>query len=289
MPRVSLDGDTAPDRSPRPRTAAANAFAAALADGDVSDREALTPPTAIHEDTWREQSSADSDSEYESPPGPASSQPSLRDASLDTTRARKPDSFARVAGGVGSVARGVWSATLIGPFVARNVFLLDPKDDASSSEGEEEDDAGDGLHGEIRRARLRQRDASRDDARVSVRTAEAAAAEAMRSVFDVAARAARAVSPFASGSAQPGRKTLRPNAGASDRRRQGDFAEDGGSSRGGTSAGDSDELMYNHGVGVAGDVSETDVSDEEWDEERGGFGEAYGTCGAANATPSPRR
>jgi hypothetical protein len=47
--------------------------------------------------------------------------------------------------------------------------------------------------------------------------------------------------------------------------------------------------MYNHGVGVAGDVSETDVSDEEWDEERGGFGEAYGTCGAANATPSPRR
>ena len=219
MPRVSLDGDTAPDRSPRPRTAAANAFAAALADGDVSDREALTPPTAIHEDTWREQSSADSDSEYESPPGPASSQPSLRDASLDTTRARKPDSFARVAGGVGSVARGVWSATLIGPFVARNVFLLDPKDDASSSEGEEEDDAGDGLHGEIRRARLRQRDASRDDARVSVRTAEAAAAEAMRSVFDVAARAARAVSPFASGSAPPGRKTLRPNAGASDRRR----------------------------------------------------------------------
>lgn len=78
-------------------------------------------------------------------------------------------------------------------------------------------------------------------------------------------------------------------AGASDRRRRGDFAEDGGSSRGGTSAGDSDELMYNHGVGVAGDVSETDVSDEEWDEERGGFGEAYGTCGAANATPSPRR
>jgi hypothetical protein len=81
-------------------------------------------------------------------------------------------------------------------------------------------------------------------------------------------------------------------AGASDRRRQGargDFAEDGASSRGGTSAGDSDELMYNHGVGVAGDVSETDVSDEEWDEERGGFGEAYGTCGAAHATPSPRR
>ena len=60
-------------------------------------------------------------------------------------------------------------------------------------------------------------------------------------------------------------------AGASDRRRQGargDFAEDGASSRGGTSAGDSDELMYNHGVGVAGDVSETDVSDEEWDEEQ---------------------
>ena len=78
-------------------------------------------------------------------------------------------------------------------------------------------------------------------------------------------------------------------AGASDRRRRGDFAEDGGSSRGGTSAGDSDELIDNHGVGVAGDVSETDVSDDEWDEERGGFGEAYGTCGAANATPSPRR
>jgi hypothetical protein len=47
--------------------------------------------------------------------------------------------------------------------------------------------------------------------------------------------------------------------------------------------------MYNHGVGVAGDVSETDVSDEEWDEERGGFVEAYGKCGAANATSSPRR
>ena len=81
-------------------------------------------------------------------------------------------------------------------------------------------------------------------------------------------------------------------AGASEQRRLGarnDSAGDAGSSHGGTSAGDSDELMYNHGVGVAGDVSETDVSDEEWDEERGGFGEAYGTCGAAHATPSPRR
>ena len=76
-------------------------------------------------------------------------------------------------------------------------------------------------------------------------------------------------------------------AGASDRQQQGDFAEDGGSSRGGTSQG-SDEQMYNHGVGVAEDVSETDVSDE-WDGERGGFGKAYSTCGAANATPSPRR
>ena len=96
-------------------------------------------------------------------------------------------------------------------------------------------------------------------------------------------------SECAVGHATPGRVAM---AGASDRRRQGargDFAEDGSSSRGGTSAGDSDELMYNHGVGVAGDVSETDVSDEEWDEERGGFGEAYGTCGAANATSSPRR
>ena len=79
--------------------------------------------------------------------------------------------------------------------------------------------------------------------------------------------------------------------GASDQRRlgaRGDFAGDGGSSHDGASAGDSDELMYNHGVGVAGDVSETDVSDEEWDEEQGGLGEAYGACGAANATSSPR-
>ena len=78
-------------------------------------------------------------------------------------------------------------------------------------------------------------------------------------------------------------------AGASDRRRRGDFAEDGGSSRGGTSAGDSDELMYNHGVGVAGDVSETDVSDEGADEERGvgSRGLAYGTCGAATTRRLP--
>eukprot|EP00228_Micromonas_bravo_P000829 CAMPEP_0203008822 /NCGR_PEP_ID=MMETSP1401-20130829/8394_1 /ASSEMBLY_ACC=CAM_ASM_000894 /TAXON_ID=38833 /ORGANISM="Micromonas pusilla, Strain CCAC1681" /LENGTH=768 /DNA_ID=CAMNT_0049750487 /DNA_START=26 /DNA_END=2329 /DNA_ORIENTATION=+ len=68
-------------------------------------------------------------------------------------------------------------------------------------------------------------------------------------------------------------------AGASDQRRlgaRGDSAWDGASSHGGTSAGDSDELMYNHGVGVAGDVSETDVSGEEWDEEHGRVGEAYG-------------
>ena len=81
-------------------------------------------------------------------------------------------------------------------------------------------------------------------------------------------------------------------AGASDRRRQGargDFAEDGASSRRGSRSGASVYLLYSHGVGVAGDVSETDVSDEEWDEERGGFGEADGTCGAANATSPPRR
>jgi hypothetical protein len=81
-------------------------------------------------------------------------------------------------------------------------------------------------------------------------------------------------------------------AGASDQRRlgaRGDSAWDGASSHGGTSAGDSDELMYNHGVGVAGDVSETDVSGEEWDEEHGRVGEAYGACDTANATTPPRR
>ena len=91
------------------------------------------------------------------------------------------------------------------------------------------------------------------------------------------------------GHATSGRVTM---AGASDQRRlgaRGDSAWDGASSHGGTSAGDSDALMYNPGVGVAGDVSETDVSGEEWDEEHGGVGEAYGACGTANATTPPRR
>ena len=112
MPRVSLGGSTAPDGSPRTRITAANAFAAASEDGNVSDRDAMTPPTASlpNQDAWREQSS-DSDSEYEveayeGPPGPTSSRPSLKDATLNATRARKPDAFDRVAGGVGTLARG---------------------------------------------------------------------------------------------------------------------------------------------------------------------------------------
>jgi hypothetical protein len=223
MPRVSFGDGASPHVSPRGRNTAASAFAAALADDDGID--VITPPTSSipNEDTWREQSTSDSDSEYEveayeGPPGPASSRPSLRDETLKETRARKPDAFDRVAGGVGTVARGLWSATLIGPLVARNVFLLDPEDDASSSDSDDADeDEPDGLHGEIHRARLRPRDASRDDVRASTRAAEAAAADAMRSVFGVAARAARAVSPFASGSAPRGRKTLRPSLSAGDR------------------------------------------------------------------------
>ena len=219
MPRVSFGDGASPHVSPRGRNAAASAFAAALADDDGVDRDVITPPTSSmpNEDTWREQSTSDSDSEYEveayeGPPGPASSRPSLRDETLKETRARKPDAFDRVAGGVGTVARGLWSATLIGPLVARNVFLLDPEDDASSSDSDDaDDDDPDGLHGEIHRARLRPRDASRDDVRASTRAAEAAAADAMRSVFGVAARAARAMSPFASGPAPRGRKTLRPS------------------------------------------------------------------------------
>ena len=97
--------------------------------------------------------------------------------------------------------------------------MLNPEDDASSSSEDEDDDEGDGLHGEIHRARLRPRDASRNDVRVSVRTAEAAAADAVRSAFGVAARAARAVSPFAAGPARRGRKTLRQSLSAGDRRR----------------------------------------------------------------------
>ena len=169
MPRVTFGDGASPHVSPRGRNTAVSAFAAALADDDGID--VITPPTSSipNEDTWREQSTSDSDSEYEveayeGPPGPASSRPSLRDETLKETRARKPDAFDRVAGGVGTVARGLWSATLIGPLVARNVFLLDPEDDASSSDSDDaDDDDPDGLHGEIHRARLRPRDASRDD------------------------------------------------------------------------------------------------------------------------------
>jgi len=201
MPLASSDGAVASEGPPRGRVAAANAFAAALADEYGSERDEITPPTTSlpNEDAWREQASSDSDSEYEVP---------------DAPRARKPDAFDRVAGGVGTVARGFWSATLIGPLVARNVFLLNPEDDASSSSEDEEDDEGDGVHGVIHRARLRPRDASRDDVRASARAAEAAAADAMRSVFGVAARAARAASPFAAKGDSPaprGRKTLRPS------------------------------------------------------------------------------
>ena len=113
MPLASSDGAVASEGPPRGRVAAANAFAAALADEYGSERDEITPPTTSlpNEDAWREQASSDSDSEYEVP---------------DAPRARKPDAFDRVAGGVGTVARGFWSATLIGPLVARNVFLLNP-------------------------------------------------------------------------------------------------------------------------------------------------------------------
>ena len=84
MPLASSDGAVAPEGPPRGRVAAANAFAAALADEYGSDE--ITPPiTSLpNEDAWREQASSDSDSEYEV-----------------EARARKPDAFDRVAGGVG--------------------------------------------------------------------------------------------------------------------------------------------------------------------------------------------
>ena len=56
MPLASSDGAVAPEGPPRGRVAAANAFAAALADEYGSERDEITPPiTSLpNEDAWRE-------------------------------------------------------------------------------------------------------------------------------------------------------------------------------------------------------------------------------------------
>ena len=63
--------------------------------------------------------------------------------------------------------------------------------------------------------------------------------------------------------------------------KRGDSASVHSSSQGASSLYDDDDDksdMYKHGVGNAGDVSESDNSDVEWDEEQGGSGGgAYGT------------
>ena len=219
-PRKSLDNSTSP-RGGRGGSRAANAFANALvaSDGDDGDETPIRgPKKPAPQRTWRESTDSDSDSDYEGveayegPSGPSRA-PRVSFDSPDgvVRRPRKPDAFDTVANGVGRVTRGLWRGTLIGPLVARNVFLLDPDDAASDSGSGTDDDGNDGVHGVITRARKRHTaggDVNTMRNGFNVRTTETVAAETMRSVFGVATRAARAVSPFAS-KAPPARKTLR--------------------------------------------------------------------------------
>ena len=163
-PRKSLDNSTSP-RGGRGGSRAANAFANALvaSDGDDGDETPIRgPKKPAPQRTWRESTDSDSDSDYEGveayegPSGPSRA-PRVSFDSPDgvVRRPRKPDAFDTVTNGVGRVTRGLWRGTLIGPLVARNVFLLDPDDAASDSGSGTDDDGNDGVHGVTTRARKR--------------------------------------------------------------------------------------------------------------------------------------